>query len=753
MSNVYNIIESVCKKNKDKIFFLRENETYLDFLNSIKKRAIKLQRLFKIKKSDTVAILSSNVPSFIKSYFALLSQGVKVLMLDVGLSKEEQKNMMNKTNCKLALAQKKYFIDDINMFDIEQIDDEDIDDFKSENIDSNGIAMLSFTSGSTGNPKIVGLTHNNLIALANGCVMYKSVVKPEYIFYGFLPLYHIYGVVINIFAPIMLECKLLLQPVLNPRLFVEDFKKYKPEIIPAVPRIWETFYKKICDNAKEHNKYFLMMLVLKLQKILKFIGLNCFVSKVQNEIKNVFGGNIKILISAGATLKPNIRNFFESVGIVMGDCYGLTETTGPAYFNLEHIKDNGSICYGSPLIGNELKIENKDKNGIGDIMVKGSLVMNGYINNDEANKNVFINGWFKTGDIGLMDKKNRLVVKARKKQVIVLDSGKNIYPDELEDIFLKNDEILAVAVFEYVIRGKVVPYAVFQVKEGTTIQRVNLLIKTSQLTIAPYKWVKYFAITEKELPQTAAKKIKHFEVKKMLDAGMFMTNEKIKQLFMNNYDVFYFDIIDSTQNYANTLINNNKIKNSTIIISLKQTNGRGKGQRIWKSPKGNLYISYIYKIDEIDNKISYKIALAIHDLLVYFNIQKVNIKWPNDILINDEKCCGILIEYNKNYVIIGIGINTKIAPKIQYKTTNIFKYMNEIDNNYIIEKLTEYIEKYINSNFEFVRENWNKYASNINKEIIYKNEKYILLGLDENGELMLQNKEGVNKICCDEIFL
>jgi long-chain acyl-CoA synthetase len=121
-----------------------------------------------------------------------------------------------------------------------------------------------------------------------------------------------------------------------------------------------------------------------------------------------------------------------------------------------------------------------------------------------------------------LDKYGRLVVKGRKKQVIVLDSGKNVYPDELEDLYMQNDEILAVAVFEYVINDKIVPFAVFQVKPGITMQRVALLVKASNMTIAPYKWVRHFAITEEELPQTSAKKIKHFAVKEMLEQGRFL---------------------------------------------------------------------------------------------------------------------------------------------------------------------------------------------------------------------------------------
>lgn len=526
MKNVYEMLRDVCSQNKDRIFFVRQNETYADLLKKVKQRAVVLAQRFGIKKGDTVAILSGNTPEFIKSYFAILSQGAHALMLDTGLSQAEHLNMMARTNCKLALAQKSHFVDGgPTMFDIETIDDTDENDFVAADVDRNDIAMMSFTSGSTGNPKVVGLTHDNLLSLAQGALFYESVILPGYTFYGFLPLYHIYGVVINIIAPIILRGQLLLQPVLNPREFLKDFKEYRPEVIPAVPRIWEGFYKKIVDSAREKHMYTIMRIVMSSRHVLRAIGLGFIVDKVTKPIHEIFGGNTKVLVSAGATLKPSIRKFFESLDFVVGDCYGLTETTGPANFNFAFRRPDGSMYYAGPLPGNEIQIHNPDKDGVGEIWMRGNMVMPGYLDNDEANAAAFEDGWFKTGDLGKLDKYGRLIVKGRKKQIIVLDSGKNVYPDELEDLYLQNDEILAAAVFEYVIAGKVVPFAVFQVKPGVTVTRIAMLLKASNLKIAPYKWVKHFAITEEELPQTSAKKIKHFAVKEMLDNGAFTRAE------------------------------------------------------------------------------------------------------------------------------------------------------------------------------------------------------------------------------------
>ena len=523
LTNMYEMLAEVCANNEDKIFFVREKKTYADFLRAVQRRAVLLTKKFKIKKGDVVALLCGNIPAFIESYYAILAIGARALLLDTGLAHEEHINMMTRTGAKLALADKAHMFDcDVPMFDIENEDDTDEKDFVAADVNRADVAQMSFTSGSTGNPKIVGITHGNLLALCEGAEYYKHIAKPGFIFYGFLPLYHIYGIVINVVCPVSLAGKLLLQPVLKPAEFVKDWKEYKPEVIPAVPRIWEVFYKKIVDGAREKHIWWLMRMVLALQKPLRKIGLGCVVDKFTKPVHDIFGGRTRVLVSAGAPLKPTIRKFYEKLGFSVGDCFGLTETTGPALFNWAVPKPDGrGIHYAGPLMGNELKINNPDKDGVGEIWFRGNMLMPGYIGNDEANAAAFEDGWFKTGDVGKLDSKGRLIVKGRQKQLIVLESGKKIWPEEMEDLYLQNPDILAAAVFEYKINDKIVPYAVFQVKPGTKAEYVALLIKASNLKIAQYKWVKHFAITEKELPQTSAKKIKHYMVKELLDKGEY----------------------------------------------------------------------------------------------------------------------------------------------------------------------------------------------------------------------------------------
>ncbi len=272
---------------------------------------------------------------------------------------------------------------------------------------------------------------------------------------------------------------------------------------------------------KEQGKWRVASFILRNQKTLKDMGLEFFVRKVQEPILSVFGGRAKLLIAGGAATKPEVENFYESLGMAFIQGYGLTETVGPICISKP---TNKRLAYsiGAPTSNNECQIRDKDENGVGVLWLRGHQVFNGYLNNDEVNAEVFDqDGWFNTGDMMYMDKNGELHFAGRKKQVIVLDSGKNVYPDELEGLFIEIPGVKNVAVFEHKVGDKTVAYGVFSVDKDMTIDKLAKEIAEQNKKVASYKWVTHFAMTTEDLPMTSTQKVKHHIVRKNLIDGKY----------------------------------------------------------------------------------------------------------------------------------------------------------------------------------------------------------------------------------------
>ena len=208
---------------------------------------------------------------------------------------------------------------------------------------------------------------------------------------------------------------------------------------------------------------------------------------------------------------------------------------------------------------------------------------------------------------------------------------------------------------------------------------------------------------------------------------------------LDAYKLISFDKIPSTQDYAHDLIARGEAVNKTVITALAQSSGRGRYKRNWVSHHGNLYVSFIYKIAERDPKLSYAIAVAVAETMIVFGIRP-EIKWPNDILIDGKKVSGILIEYAQNFVIVGIGINIATCPTIKdYKTTKMDTHVKEnVSVNDVLSVLIKKIDKWRNANFITVRERWMNLAAALNKTIQFHGKPAELIGLNEDGALVLR---------------
>jgi len=521
---MFQFLESAVRDASNELFLTREKITYAVFLEMVKKRATTLAAMG-VKKGDVVGVLAHNIPEFPLSLFAIWYLGAHALMLDTNLTPFEYDNMTKHAKTKLVLAEKSFFYKSANFkfYDITTIDTKLDPALKPAHVESEDIATLSFTSGSTGTPKIVPLTHYNLTECAVSLEDMNQWLHRGDTLYGFLPMYHVYGFAIEILASIHYRANVLLQPTINPKDILEDFKTYRPHVIPAVPKIWEVFRKKIIDGLKQKRLWWLASFVLKFGPFLKKIGLGFLVRKIQEPVLAVFGGRARLLIAGGAATKPEVETFYERLGLAFIQGYGLTETVGPICIS-KPIKCRLPFAFGAPITNNECEIRNKNAEGIGVLWLRGHQVFGGYLNNKEANEEAFDEkGFFNTGDLVSMDKNGELHFHGRQKQVIVTDVGKNVYPDELEALFLKIPGVKNVAVFEHTVKGKTVAYGVFQVEDGMTFEKLEKAVSHANRKIASYKWVTHFAMTTKDLPLTSTQKIKHHKVRENLVAGEYPT--------------------------------------------------------------------------------------------------------------------------------------------------------------------------------------------------------------------------------------
>jgi len=218
------------------------------------------------------------------------------------------------------------------------------------------------------------------------------------------------------------------------------------------------------------------------------------------------------------------------------------------------------------------------------------------------------------------------------------------------------------------------------------------------------------------------------------------------------YKVISFDKIPSTQTYAHELIAQGRAADHIAIVADAQSAGRGRYRRTWVSHHGNLYVSFIFACDEREPRLSYSVAVAIAEAIASFGVAPT-IKWPNDILVDGMKISGTLIEYSGNYVIVGIGINIKSNPTVEsYKTTKMENYA-DVSRNDLLQMLMRKLDKWMRADFRAVRARWMDFAAGLNTMVKYQGAPAQLVGINENGALVLRRGAQYLLVYGDEITM
>ena len=298
-------------------------------------------------------------------------------------------------------------------------------------------ASILYTSGTTGTPKGVMLSHRNF--LANGrSILDFGLVGPSDTLLAILPLHHSYAFTITLLLPLLLGARIVYVQTLKGPELLRAMQDTGVTILAGVPQLFAMLHRGVFDEVKRQGVLVRALFggLLRVSESLKAAtGWNAG-PLLFGRVHRKFGGKIRILASGGARLDPAIARDFERLGFVLLEGYGLTETAPVLTFNPYERPKFGTV--GRPIPGVEIRILNPDAEGVGEVAVRGPNVMAGYYRNPEATAAVMEDGWFKTGDLGYLDADGYLVLTGRSKEVIVLSSGKNVYPEEVEEHFLQS---------------------------------------------------------------------------------------------------------------------------------------------------------------------------------------------------------------------------------------------------------------------------------------------------------------------------
>ena len=473
---------------------LPENE-----LENVVRRSRASAIIYSPKKEDDIKKIKENIPEV--EYFIEMKSDKDLSGKDVGIKYlvENGKRIVNSG--------------DNSFMDIE--------------IDPEEFKVLLFTSGTTSNSKGVMLCNRNLAENINAVNAYVKIY-PTDIFFSVLPLHHTYESTIGFLVPIAIGCSIAVCEGL--RYIVPNLQEAKPTAVLTVPLLVESIYKKINETIKKSHKEKLVNSMIHITNGLKSVGID-IKKKVFKEIYDNLGGNIRIIVSAAAPIDKKVGNWLEDIGILFLQGYGLTETAPIAALTPDYKPMVGSA--GKAVVQAQIKVDNPNENGEGEIMIKSPTLMLGYYEDEEATREAIEpDGYFHSGDIGYINEEGFIYITGRSKNVIVTQNGKNIYPEEIEMLLDKIPEIKEVMVYgkapegeeakrkddkELIITARVIPdrEKIEELHGNISDDEIKKIIweqiKGVNKKLTSYKAVKSLELKEGEFEKTSTMKIKRYK--------------------------------------------------------------------------------------------------------------------------------------------------------------------------------------------------------------------------------------------------
>ena len=502
-----------------KVFFKKEkiwdSSNFIETSKRIKKISFFLIKN-RIKKGDRVFLLSNNriewvefdlaimmsggvtVPSFVTNNttdneFIIKDCQPKFIVLEDEKVFKKNKRFLNKFKNKIVLIEPSE-----NFTDYKEITSHKDKQIKKITVKKEDISSIIYTSGTTGNPKGVILTHKSIMHNLQGAIeLINDFNLKNERFFSFLPLSHSYERMAGLYFPILIGAEIYFCSTTDKLL--SEIKEVKPTILSAVPRLYENIFKKIKFQINKTN--FLVSYLLKktflliennpkeninfFEKFLVTIFLKYILKK---KVLQIFGKKIKVLISGGAALNPDVGIFFNKLGISLLQGYGQTEASPLISCNRK--KNNDPYTVGQPVKDVKVKISNN-----GEILVSGDNLMQGYWKSKKLTNETLKCGWLHTGDLGKIDEQGRIIITGRKKELIVTSGGENISSQKIENMLLSFDEISQAIVYG---DGKPFIIALIKLNDDYKKTDVKKLIQALNYNLNSIEKIRKFIVMDLE---------------------------------------------------------------------------------------------------------------------------------------------------------------------------------------------------------------------------------------------------------------
>ncbi len=485
-------------------------------------------------KDKRIAVIGENRYEWEIAYLSIVCGTGTVVPLDKSLPENELESLIERSKAEAIICSQKYVeilkktkLKYIISMDLEKDNDGIISQkrlisegiqlvksgdtsFTNAKIDNEKMSIMLFTSGTTSISKAVALSHKNICSNLMDISSILDVNSSD-VFLSFLPLHHVFECTVGFLFSLYVGAETVFCDGI--RHIPENLAEYKVSVMASVPAIYERLFKIIKKHLEKQGK---VEQILKDEEKYKDSSMEKK-KEVFKEIHDLLGGNIKLFISGAASLEPSIEEKFRRLGFNMVQGYGLTETSPVVAIGNKKYHKTGSI--GKCVPSDEVKLLDINKDGIGELAVKGPNVMLEYYENKEATEKVLKDGWFQTGDLARIDEEGYIFICGRKKSVIVLKNGKNIFPEEMETLINKEDGVEEsfifgkpiskdpndIKIFVKIVYNK----ESFEGKTETEIKEYfNEKIKSINKTMPHYKAIRGIIISDKPLIKTTTNKIK-----------------------------------------------------------------------------------------------------------------------------------------------------------------------------------------------------------------------------------------------------